>query len=176
MDQQNEISLAPEKMGLSSDTLGNCSINQHSAIKSKILNSIDKIRKNKKCADLNAITDYIIKNRDVKLRSRLYWNNDFWTYWAKSNQKQRDSTRPWLFSVDPVYLTRTKGSPSKSCIWKMRLYFPQSIEIDSISNETIPKIETDLGITEIKEKRQTKIEKCKQWRNTNWLSRNLSYF
>ena len=44
----------------------------------------------------------------------------------------------------------------------MRLYFPQSIEIDSISNETIPKIETDLGITEIKEKRQTKIEKCKQ--------------
>ena len=42
----------------------------------------------------------------------------------------------------------------------MRLYFPQSIEIDSISNETIPKIETDLGITEIKEKRQTKIEKC----------------
>ena len=42
----------------------------------------------------------------------------------------------------------------------MQLYFPQSIEIDSISNETIPKIKTDLGITEIKEKRQTKIEKC----------------
>ena len=160
MDQQNEISLAPEKMGLSSDTLGNCSINQHSAIKSKILNSIDKIRKNKKYADLNAITDYIIKNRDVKLRSRLYWNNDFWTYWAKSNQKQRDSTRPWLFSVDPAYLTRTKGSPSKSCIWKIRLYFPQSIEIDSISNETISKIATDLGTPKIKEKRQSKIEKC----------------
>ena len=37
----------------------------------------------------------------------------------------------------------------------MQLYFPPIHENDSISNETIPKIST-----EINEKRQTKIEKC----------------
>ena len=72
LDQQNDISLAPEKLRLSSDTLDNSSIKRHLAIKQNILNSIDKIRKNKKCADLNAITDYILKNRDVKFRSRIY--------------------------------------------------------------------------------------------------------
>ena len=39
----------------------NSSTDQHSAIKSKILNAIDKTRKNKKRADLNAITDHILK-------------------------------------------------------------------------------------------------------------------
>ena len=47
-DQQNDISLAPEKMSLTSDTLENSSTDQDSAIKSKILNAIDKIRKKKK--------------------------------------------------------------------------------------------------------------------------------
>ena len=37
-------------MSLTSDTLENPSTDQHSAIKSKILNAIDKTRKNKKCA------------------------------------------------------------------------------------------------------------------------------
>ena len=54
-------------MGLTSDTLENSSTDQHSAIKSNILNSIDKIRKNKKCADLNAITDYILKTEASNL-------------------------------------------------------------------------------------------------------------
>ena len=44
LDQQNEISLAPEKMGLKSDTLESSSTDQHSAIKSKILNTIGKMR------------------------------------------------------------------------------------------------------------------------------------
>ena len=56
LDQQNEISLAPEKMGLKSDTQESSSTDQHSTIKSKILNTIGKIRKNKKRADLNVIT------------------------------------------------------------------------------------------------------------------------
>ena len=53
LDQQNDISLAPEKKSPTSNTLENSSTDQHSAIKSKILNAIDKIRKNKKRADLN---------------------------------------------------------------------------------------------------------------------------
>ena len=52
LDQQNDISLAPEKMSLILEALDNSSASQHSAIKSKILNSIDKIRKNIKRADL----------------------------------------------------------------------------------------------------------------------------
>ena len=39
------------------------------------------------------------------------------------------------------------------------VYSPQSIEIDSVSNETIPKIASDLGTSEKNEKRQTKNEK-----------------
>ena len=61
LDQQNDISLAPEKMSLTLEALDNSSASQHSAIKSKILNCIDKIRKNKKRADLNAITEHILK-------------------------------------------------------------------------------------------------------------------
>ena len=53
LNQQNDISLAPEKMSPTSNTLENYSTDQHSAIKSKILNAIDKMRKNKKRADLN---------------------------------------------------------------------------------------------------------------------------
>ena len=53
LDQQNGISLAPEKISPTSNTLKNSSTDQHSAIKSKILNTIDKIRKNKKRGDLN---------------------------------------------------------------------------------------------------------------------------
>ena len=41
----------------------------------------------------------------------------------------------------------------------MQCIFPQSIEIDNASNETIPKIATDLGTSKINEKRQTKNEK-----------------
>ena len=61
MDQQNDISVAPEKMNPTSNTLENSSTYQHSAIKSKILNAIDKIRKNKKRADLDPITDHILR-------------------------------------------------------------------------------------------------------------------
>ena len=43
---QKDISLATEKMRLTSDTLDNSSTDQHSAIKTKILNSTGKIRKN----------------------------------------------------------------------------------------------------------------------------------
>ena len=57
LNQQNVISLAPEKMSLTSGTLENSSTDQHSTIKSKMLNAIDKI-KNKKRADLNAITEH----------------------------------------------------------------------------------------------------------------------
>ena len=57
LNQQDVISLAPEKMSLTSGTLENSSTDQHSTIKSKMLNAIDKI-KNKKRADLNAITDH----------------------------------------------------------------------------------------------------------------------
>ena len=53
LDQQNDISLAPEKKSPTSNALENSSTDQHSAIKSKILNAIDKIRKNKKRAYLN---------------------------------------------------------------------------------------------------------------------------
>ena len=58
--QHNDISLAPEKMSFSPETLENSSTDQHSAIKSKILIAIGKIRKIKKRADLNAITDHIL--------------------------------------------------------------------------------------------------------------------
>ena len=61
LDQQNDISVAPEKINLTSDTLENFSTDHHSAIKSKILNSIDKIRKNKRRSDVNAITKQILK-------------------------------------------------------------------------------------------------------------------
>ena len=60
LDQQNDISLAPEKKSPTSN-------DQHSAIKSKILNAIDKIRKNKKRADLNAITDHILRTEASNL-------------------------------------------------------------------------------------------------------------
>ena len=59
LNQQNDISLAPEKMSLTLEALDNSSTNQHSAIKYKILDSIDKLRKNKKRCDLNAITEHI---------------------------------------------------------------------------------------------------------------------
>ena len=61
LGKQNDINLAPEKMSLTLETLYNSSTDQHSAIKSIILNSIDKIRKNKKRADLNAIAEHILK-------------------------------------------------------------------------------------------------------------------
>ena len=60
MEQQNNISLALKKVGLTSDR-HNSSTDQHSAMKSKLLNSIDKIRKNKKRDDLNGINDYVLK-------------------------------------------------------------------------------------------------------------------
>ena len=54
-------------MSLTLGTLNNSSTDQHSAIKSKILNSIDKTRKNKKHADLNAITKHILKTEASNL-------------------------------------------------------------------------------------------------------------
>ena len=54
-------------MSLTLETLDNSSTDQHSAIKSKILNCIDKRRQNKKRADLNAITKHIIKTKASNL-------------------------------------------------------------------------------------------------------------
>ena len=51
-------------MGLTLDT---GKFVHRSAIKSKILNSIDKTRKNKKRADLNAVSDYILKREASNL-------------------------------------------------------------------------------------------------------------
>ena len=67
MGQQNDISLALEKMSFTLETLDSFSNDQHSAIKSKILNSIDKIKKNKKRTDLNAITEHILKTEASNL-------------------------------------------------------------------------------------------------------------
>ena len=54
-------------MSLTLETLDNSSTDQHSAIKPKILNCIDKRRQNKKRADLNAITKHIIKTKASNL-------------------------------------------------------------------------------------------------------------
>ena len=67
MDQQNGISLAPKKMSPTSNPLENSTTDQHTAIKSKILNAIDKRRKNKTRADLNAITDHILRTEASNL-------------------------------------------------------------------------------------------------------------
>ena len=65
LDQQNDINLAPKKMSLTLDTLDNSSTGQHSAVKSIIFNSIGK--KNKKCADLNVISEHILKTKASNL-------------------------------------------------------------------------------------------------------------
>ena len=67
LDQHNGISLAPEKMSLTLETMDISSTDHHSDTKSKILNSTDKIRKNKKRADLNAITEHILKTEASNL-------------------------------------------------------------------------------------------------------------
>ena len=67
MEEENNISLAPKKVGLTSDTLDNSSTDQHPAMKSKILNSIDKVRKNKNRANLNSINNYILKTEASNL-------------------------------------------------------------------------------------------------------------
>ena len=64
------FALHQKKCTLTSDILDNSSTDQYSAIKSKILNSIDKIN-NKKRADLNAITDYILKTKASNLDKTL---------------------------------------------------------------------------------------------------------
>ena len=63
LDQQNDI-----RMSLTSDTLENSSTDQHSALNSKISNVIDKIRKNKTRAHLNAIIDHILKTETLTLK------------------------------------------------------------------------------------------------------------
>ena len=63
LDQQNDI-----RMSLTSDTLENSSTDQHSAMKSKISNVIDKIRKNKTRVHLNAIIKHISKTETSNLK------------------------------------------------------------------------------------------------------------
>ena len=63
LDQQNDI-----RMSLTSDTLENSSTDQHSALNSKISNVIDKIRKNKTRAHLNAIIKHISKTETSNLK------------------------------------------------------------------------------------------------------------
>ena len=63
LDQQNDI-----RMSLTSDTLENSSTDQHSVMKSKISNVIDKIRKNKTRAHSNAIIEHILKTVTSNLK------------------------------------------------------------------------------------------------------------
>ena len=146
-------SLAPEKMGLTSDTLENSSTDQHSAIKSKILNLIDKIRKNKKRADLNVVTDYILKTGETNLDqdfietmiSELTNRNLIEN--RRTPQGLDSFGRILSISLEQEEVLLSPVHEKCNCISR------QSMEIDSTSNETIPKIATDLPTPEINEQR-----------------------
>ena len=139
-DQQNDVSLAPEKMSLTSDTLENSSTDQHSVIKSKILNAIDKIRKNKKRADLNAITDHILKTEASNLDqvfiemmiSELTNRN---LIENRRTQQGLDSFRRTL-SISPEQEEVLRSPVHEKCNYTS----PQFLEIDSVLNETIPEV------------------------------------
>ena len=146
-------SLAPEKMGLTSDTLENSSTDQHSAIKSKILNLIDKIRKNKKRADLNVVTDYILKTGETNLDQDFI--ETMISELTNRNLIENRRTPQGLDSFGRILSISLEQeevllSPvNEKCNYISR----QSMEIDSPSNETIPKIATDLPTPEINEQR-----------------------
>ena len=158
LDQQNDISLAPKKQSPTSNTLENSSTDQHSAIKLKILNAIDKIRKNKKRADLNAITDHILRTEASNL------DQDFiemmFSELTKQNQIENRRTPRGLDSFRRTLSISPEQEVLRSHVHEKCNYIspPQILEIDSVSNKTIPEVATDSGTPEINEKRQ--IAKC----------------
>ena len=139
LDQQNDISIAPEKLSLTL-TLENSSTDQYSAIKSRILNSIDKI-KNKKRADLNAIS--------VKLRSRFI--ETMISEFTKQNLIKNRRTPRDLDCFRRVLSI----SPEQEVVLSSLVYgrcnniSSQPIKTNSDSNETIPKIASDLRTPDI---------------------------
>ena len=140
LDQQNDISIAPEKLSLTL-TLENSSTDQYSAIKSKILNSIDKIRKNKKCADLNAIS--------VKLRSRFI--ETMISEFTKQNLiKNRRTPRDLDFFRRVLSISPEQEVVLSSLVYgRCNNVSSQPIKTNSDSNETIPKITSDLRTPDI---------------------------
>ena len=73
------------------------------------------------------------------------------------HKKMKFSTKDFFSKCDQI--TFTEDILSGKLHFLCSVYSPQSIEIDSVSNETIPKIASDLGTSEKNEKRQTKNEK-----------------
>ena len=119
-------------MSLISDTLDDNSTNQHSAIKYQILNSTDKIRKNKKRADLNVITKHILRTEVSN------FDQDFIetmiSELTDQNLIENKRTPQGLDSFRRVLSI----SPEEEEVLRSPLYgkcnniFPQSIETDSI--------------------------------------------
>ena len=140
LDQQNDISIAPEKLSLTL-TLENSSTDQYSAIKSRILNSIDKIRKNKKRADLNAIS--------VKLRSRFI--ETMISEFTKQNLiKNRRTPRDLDFFRRVLSISPEQEVVLSSLVYgRCNNVSSQPIKTNSDSNETIPKITSDLRTPDI---------------------------
>ena len=140
LDQQNDISIAPEKLSLTL-TLENSSTDQYSAIKSRILNSIDKIRKNKKRADLNAIS--------VKLRSRSV--ETMISEFTKQNLiKNRRTPRDLDFFRRVLSISPEQEVVLSSLVYgRCNNVSSQPIKTNSDSNETIPKITSDLRTPDI---------------------------
>ena len=140
LDQQNDISIAPEKLSLSL-TLENSSTDQYSAIKSRILNSIDKIRKNKKRADLNAIS--------VKLRSRFI--ETMISEFTKQNLiKNRRTPRDLDFFRRVLSISPEQEVVLSSLVYgRCNNVSSQPSKTNSDSNETIPKITSDLRTPDI---------------------------
>ena len=156
--QQNDINLAPERMSLTSETLDNSSTDQHSSIKSKILNFIDEIRKNKKRADLNAITEHILKTEASNL------DQDFIdTMISELTNQNLIENRRTPQGLDS-FRRAVSISPEQEEVQSSLVYgrcnniSSQPIETDGVSNETVPKIAPDLRTHEINEKRQSKTE------------------
>ena len=140
--QQNDISLAPEKIRRTADTLENSSTDQHSAIKPKMLNAIDKIRKNKKKTEAPNIDQDFIEMMISEL--------------SKRNQIENRRTPQGLVSFRrSLSLSLEQEEVLCSPVHEKCNYIsPQFMEIDCVSNETIPEVATDLRPPEIKEKRQ----------------------
>ena len=140
LDQQNDISIAPEKLSLTL-TLENSSTDQYSAIKSRILNSIDKIRKNKKRADLNAIS--------VKLRSRFI-ETMISEFTKQDLIKNRRTPRDLDFFRKVLSISPEQEVVLSSLVYgRCNNVSSQPIKTNSDSNETIPKITSDLRTPDI---------------------------
>ena len=117
---------------------------------------IDKIRKNKKYSDLKAITGYILKTEASNLGqdfietmiSELTNRN---LIENRMTPQGLDSFRR-ILSISLEQKEVLHSHVHEKCSYISR----QSMGIDSVSNETISKIATDLRTPEINEKKQTK--------------------